>query len=81
MCAPKPPACGDGGWLAPRAVAIPGVDCGDATPAHALTVEPEKPSCGVFSGCGCQGSPDGTPLAVIGGAWLLGRVILRRRRA
>ena len=81
VCAPKPPACGEGGWLTPREVAIPGVDCGDATPAHALTVEPEKPSCGMFSGCGCQGSPDGTPLAVIGGAWLLGIVVLRRRRA
>lgn len=81
VCAPKPPACGDGGWLSQQAVAIPGVDCGDSVPAHALTVEPDKPSCGLFSGCGCQGSPEGTPLAVMGGAWLLGLVILRRRRA
>lgn len=81
VCAPKPPVCGDGGWLTQQAVAIPGVDCGDSVPAHALTVEPDKPSCGLFSGCGCQGSPEGTPLAVMGGAWLLGLVILRRRRA
>lgn len=81
VCAPRYPACGDGGWLAKVPVQYPGVDCGGATPPEPLTREPEKPTCGWFSGCGCQGTPDGTPLAALGGAWLVGFVLLRRRRA
>jgi MYXO-CTERM domain-containing protein len=83
VCTPRPPVCGEGGWLTKQdyGVLYPGVDCGDSVPAHALTVEPDKPSCGIFSGCGCDTSPEGTPLAVLGAAWLVGLVILRRRRA
>ncbi|MBV8756753.1 MAG: DUF2330 domain-containing protein [Deltaproteobacteria bacterium] len=81
VCAPRYPSCGPGGWLSPQAVQYPGVDCGDATPPAALTREPEKPTCGWFSGCGCQGTPDGAPLGALGAAWLVGIVLLRRRRA
>lgn len=81
VCAPRYPSCGDGGWLAKEPVQYPGVDCGDATPPPELTREPEKPTCGWFSGCGCQGTPTGSPLAALGGVWLVGFVLLRRRRA
>ena len=80
VCAPRYPSCGTGGWLVQEPVLYAGVDCGDATPPPALTREPEKPTCGWFSGCGCQGTPAGSPLAALGGMWLVGFVLLRKRR-
>lgn len=80
VCAPAPPTCGAGGWLAKVGSSRPGVKCGGEDPPAFLTIPGPKPTCdGWFgSGCGCQslGAPSGSALVVFG---LVGFIVLRRR--
>jgi hypothetical protein len=81
VCAPPPPSCGPDGWLARTGSTRPGVDCGNTTPAAALTVEPPAPHCPGFFGCGgCQEASGTPPIAAIGGAWVVFALVVRRRR-
>lgn len=82
VCAPRPPVCGEGGWLEKTGTANPGVDCGDTEPDPALTREPPAPSCpGVFGCTGCDTPGPAAPVGGIAAAWLVALVVLRRRRA
>ena len=61
VCAPPPPACGEGGWLYRTTTGSPGIDCGDATPPASALVEPPRPTCpdqgfvaSTLGGCGCR---------------------------
>ncbi|HEY4057797.1 MAG TPA: DUF2330 domain-containing protein [Kofleriaceae bacterium] len=82
VCAPAYPQCGDGGWLEKHEVAKKGVACVNVNsePPTALTVPGPAPTCDDgFLGCGgC--SSNGNPVAACGGAWLVGLLLLRRRR-
>lgn len=81
VCAPRPPVCGEGGWLEKTGTANPGVDCGDSEPDPALTREPPAPSCpGLFSCDGCDTPGPGAPIGGIAAGWLVALVVFRRRR-
>jgi MYXO-CTERM domain-containing protein len=82
VCAAPVPACDVTGWYEQVQTPRLGVDCGDATPpAERLTPTP-APTCGDASnglyGCGCQGTHPAGALAL---AWIVGFVLMRRRRA
>ena len=80
VCAPPTPSCGPDGWLIKTGSARPGVDCGDAAPSPDQLREPPKPTCGWFSGCGCEGTTPTAPLTFMLGAWAVLGLVLRRRR-
>jgi hypothetical protein len=81
VCAPRPPVCGDGGWLEKTGTANPGVDCGDSQPDPAQLREPPAPSCPGLFGCnGCDTPGQGAPFGGIAAGWLVALVVFRRRR-
>jgi len=81
VCAPPPPSCGNDGWLVRKHSPRPGIDCGNADPAAALTVERMAPRCDGFFGCGgCQEGPDPSPLAIAAGVFVVALLVLKRRR-
>jgi len=82
VCAPKPPVCGQDGWLVKTGSLRPGVDCGDTQPPESLTKEPPAPTCpGGFFGCsGCNAPGPAAPIGALGGAWLVALLVLGRRR-
>jgi hypothetical protein len=80
VCAPPPPACGEGGWLVKHASARPGVSCGNTEPAESLTRPGPKPTCGGAFGCGCQETPSSAPFGMLFSVALVGFAVMRRRR-
>jgi hypothetical protein len=78
VCAPRPPTCGQYGWLVNTGSPRPGVACGDSEPSPWQTIPPPRPTCG-DGGCGVS---DGN--GVTGGSlllsWIALCVILVRRR-
>jgi len=83
VCAPPPPACGEGGWLVKHDVARPGVACGNNEPPESATRPGPKPTCGgpFGFGCGCQQTPGSAPFASLFSLVLVGFSVMRRRRA
>lgn len=87
VCAPPPPACGEGGWYVRQAVGIGrvGVDCGDATPSAEQQESTPEPHCegvrGMY-GCGCAAGVGsaGNVAGMLGMAWVVGFLVMRRRR-
>ena len=74
------PACAEGGWHTRVGSERAGVDCGDATPSAEQQEIPDKPTCdGVrdIYGCGCDA---GHPAGALAMAWIVGFMLLRRRR-
>ena len=82
VCAPRPPVCGEGGWLENVGTARPGVACSNVDPPAALTRPGPKPDCGGLFGFGCGGCQQGAeaPVPALAGAWLVAALIARRRR-
>jgi hypothetical protein len=82
VCAPAYPVCAEGGWLEKHAVAKAGITCPNiaSQPPTALTIPGPAPTCGDgFLGCGgCSSNTN--PVAAFGGVWVVGLVLLRRRR-
>ncbi len=80
VCAPPPPACSEGGWHAKVTSPRVGVECGDATPSAEQQEIPPEPNCegvrGIY-GCGCRG---GQPAGALALAWIVGFLLIRRRR-
>ncbi|CAN5836354.1 hypothetical protein BH11MYX2_BH11MYX2_15260 [soil metagenome] len=82
VCAPAYPVCGEGGWLEKHAVAKAGVACVNIVkdPPAALTVPGDAPTCddGLLGCGGCSSNTN--PVAAFGGVWVVGLLLLRRRR-
>ncbi len=80
VCAPPPPSCEAGGWYGKVTSPRVGVECGDATPSAAAQEPTPEPHCegvrGIY-GCGCRADHPAGALAL---AWIVGFLLLRRRR-
>lgn len=86
VCAPPPPACGEGGWLEQVVSPRVGVDCGNATPTQAQRDPPPLPNCGGLTGglgtmYGCGGCSGAEPAGALALVWVVAFLLLRRRRA
>jgi MYXO-CTERM domain-containing protein len=80
VCAPPLAACDAGGWFEKVPSPRVGVDCGDATPTAEQQEPGPEPTCdGARSiyGCGCGA---GHPAGALGLAWIVGFLLMRRRR-
>ena len=78
VCAPPPPSCGESGWLVKGTSPRPGVACGASAPSPASMIPKLGKSCGGCMGCSADGeAPIG---ALVGGLFVFGALVIRRRR-
>ncbi|HVK78111.1 MAG TPA: DUF2330 domain-containing protein [Kofleriaceae bacterium] len=81
VCAPRPPSCGEHGWLVEVGSPRPGVACPGSQPTAAQLRVPDPPTCGGWSGiygCGCDSGAN--PIGPIAGGLVVGLLVLRRRK-
>lgn len=79
VCAAPLPSCEPGGWYGRVESPRVGVDCGDSTPTAEQQEPGPEPRCegrGLY-GCGCSG---GHPAGALALAWIVGFLLMRKRR-